>query len=247
MRIILRPVNKAAEAFITGEVPQPAADALGMFLEQQVKDRFRTQGASSGTPWKKKRNDDGRATLTGRTGNLLRSFHHKSGMQDGKMTVSVYSDELYAFVHQNGTIGAGGTLPDIKPVKAKALFIPLTDRAASSQRVEGAPAATFRRRMGMGAGGPIRIASKGRKVLSKIPEERANKTKVFASLKQGRIHKGQLQVKDAKGEWIPGRPDFIFLKVVKIPPRPMLPDSPTEKDAQAQFVGDMFDADHIPS
>lgn len=50
-----------------------------------------------------------------------------------------------ARVHQFGTVGAGadgvgqGTLPTIKPVRAKALFIPLTTRAQKSVRVKSGP------------------------------------------------------------------------------------------------------------
>jgi len=50
-----------------------------------------------------------------------------------------------AKVHQFGTVGADapdvgqGTLPTIKPVRAKALFIPLTPRAQKSVRVKSGP------------------------------------------------------------------------------------------------------------
>lgn len=40
-----------------------------------------------------------------------------------------------ARIHQFGTIGKGGMLPSIKPVKAKALFVPMTKLAAKSELV----------------------------------------------------------------------------------------------------------------
>jgi phage gpG-like protein len=101
--------------------------ALGLYLVQQVKDRFRSQGASGGRPWLPKRRQDGRAVLTGRIGRLLNSFAHAIV---GKSSVAVFSDTPYAKVHQLGTVGKGGTLPTIYPRRARALWIPLTDAAA---------------------------------------------------------------------------------------------------------------------
>jgi phage gpG-like protein len=63
-------------------------------------------------------------------------------------------------IHQFGTVGADapdvgqGTLPTIKPVRAKALFIPLTPRAQKSVRVASGPKIT-RRGSGRNKAGPV--------------------------------------------------------------------------------------------
>ena len=43
---------------------------VGRFVLNQIKDRFRTHGASGGMPWKAKRFDDGRGILTGHSATL---------------------------------------------------------------------------------------------------------------------------------------------------------------------------------
>ena len=119
--------------------PVPVTDELvagmGTLLVQQVKERFKTQGKSANIGWPSKRISDGRSILTGRSAGLLNSF---TWIQEGAKRVSVLSTAPYAFVHQLGTIGKGGTLPTVRPVRAKALFIPLNDRAASSTLVRTA-------------------------------------------------------------------------------------------------------------
>jgi phage gpG-like protein len=106
--------------------------ATGTFLEQQVKKRFATQGLSGGMRWLPKRIKDGRAILTGRTGALLNSFFAVSMFRKSTSTneIAIGSSLPYAKVHQLGTVGKGGILPSIFPRKAKALWIPLNDRAA---------------------------------------------------------------------------------------------------------------------
>lgn len=47
-------------------------------------------------------------------------------------TVIVGSPHIAAAVRQQGTVGAGGTLPDIVPVAKKALTIPLSDPASKA-------------------------------------------------------------------------------------------------------------------
>lgn len=102
-------------------------EAIGVFLVQQVKKRFATRGLSGGVSWPKKARNDGRAILTGRTGALLNSFF---SVIVGRNAVAVASSTPYAKVHQLGTIGKGGKLPTIRPRRAKALWIPMNDRAA---------------------------------------------------------------------------------------------------------------------
>jgi len=159
--------------------------SLGVFMEQQVKRRFSSQGVSGGKRWQPKRINDGRAILTGRTGALLNSFFSVSLFRPstGTSEIAVGSAVSYAHVHQLGTIGKGGVLPSIFPKRAKALWIPLNDKAA---------------RMG--------------------------------TYSQGLVH---------------GR-DFIFAKKVDIPPRPMLPDSPNERQEQEEFIDDYISRSMLP-
>ena len=120
----------------------PRMRRLGFYLHQQTKRRFLTAGASGGQRWAQKwlkgiGADDGRAILTGPTGFLLNSFTSEGRENEAEL----YSFAPYARTHQLGTQGKGGTLPDIRPRTAKALFIPISDRAMRSQRVEGGNAA----------------------------------------------------------------------------------------------------------
>lgn len=114
---------------------------VGVFMEQQVKARFQTQGLSGGVRWARKRIDDGRAILTGRTAALLNSFFHVSLFKPSTKTseITVGSAVKYAKVHQLGTRGKGGILPTIVPKRAKALWIPLNDRAARLGSRSGNP------------------------------------------------------------------------------------------------------------
>jgi hypothetical protein len=128
---------------------QPNAEKMhriGAVVRQQIDQRFESQGASGGVPWPKPKfvaaigRPDGRKLLEGRTGNL------RSGWQQSDSTDStqVASDNVAAAMAQSGTVGKGGDLPDIVPRRAKMLFIPISDRAASSTPVT---AFGIRRRM----------------------------------------------------------------------------------------------------
>ena len=104
--------------------------AVGVFLHNQTKSRFATHGSSGGSPWADKwvkgiGRDDGRAQLTGSSGQLLKSF----GSYADRISATLYSDAPYAHVHEKGTVGKGGSLPNITPRKAKVLFIPISERA----------------------------------------------------------------------------------------------------------------------
>lgn len=90
------------------------------FAKGQIDERFRTAGASGGTPWA--------PTIT--------PLGHKPPLAglENSYTARVVNDEAqvvsYDFrtrQHHLGTVGKGGILPDIVPVKAKALYIPLTE------------------------------------------------------------------------------------------------------------------------
>jgi hypothetical protein len=196
---------------------------LGLFALQQVKQRFATHGASGGTPWRQKRvkewgADDGHAVLTGDSATLLNGWGYRI---EGNRII-LENAAPHAHVQQVGTAKYGGPIPTIRPIHAKALFIPITRRARLSARVHGWS--------GGGGAAIMRIATRGKKL----------KTGEFAPLKKGRLHEGRLQVQDRDGEWVDGTPDFIFLKKVDIPPRPMLPNSPAEQAEQRRMVTDVL-------
>lgn len=197
---------------------------IGDFLIGQVRDRFRTQGRSGNVLWPEKQmkvwgHNDGRAILTGTSGDLLAEWQFKL-IKNG---IQLFNPVRYAHVHQEGTVGKGGTLPTIVPVTAKALFIPVTDRAKKSERLTGSDAMFVRRHGGM---------SKMRGAVRVHPPSWPD-----TGLRKGRLKDGALEVWDEKyGDYVQGTPDFFFLSKVDIPPRPMLPDSEKEKQAQLGFV-----------
>lgn len=215
---------------------------LSVFLHQQVKTRFATGGQSGGKAWAGKwlkavGADDGRAILTGPTGHLLMSFMGLSGVSGGKAWAEVASDSVAAYTHQVGTRGKGGLMADIRAKKAKALFIPLTDKAAKSDRLAGPEATMFRQSNKLGESpAPLRVAVKWIKnKAKKIPDI------LYSTLTKGRIKDGKLQKWSPKLEkYVEGKPDFIFLKRVSITARPMLPDSPAEKKAQDDFIVELL-------
>ena len=200
--------------------------ALGMFAHQQVKDRFATAGASGGIAWPQKKMrewgyDDGRAILTGRTGELLESFQSYGEVD----CAVVFSDKFYSRIQHLGTVGKGGVLPDIKPKKAKALFIPITDRAQASVSVTGVHAAALRQSYGMKPSpSPFRVATHGPKITGGL----------FAPLRKGRLKDNHLEVWDGE-KYVAGVPDFIFLQSVSLPSRPLLPTGEAERAAQVHF------------
>lgn len=108
--------------------------AIGMYAREQTKDRF-VRGGAPDKPWPHPKwraqvgHDDGRAILTGPTGDLLRSFHVTASEGEANMG----SPAKYARVHQLGCRSKGGQLADIKPRKARALFIPLSARAEQAE------------------------------------------------------------------------------------------------------------------
>lgn len=237
--LILAPASR--QALIDSWQPVNAkGEALAFFMHQQVLERFRTQGMSGGVPWapKKARSwgyDDGRSILTGHSAHLKESFQTYATATK----CAVFSTLFYAYIHQNGKV--------IKAKKAKALFIPITDRAATSQRFAGPAAARIKYIYGIPRiESPYRVATRGRKVTAKAVLVRAVRlgealNSIFQPLVKGRLHNGKLQKWDAKkGEYVDGTPDFIFLGKVTIPARPMLPDSPGEQQAQLDFITDMY-------
>ncbi len=227
------PDPKFIEDFIASITPSRAkTEALGVFLVQQIRRRFQTAGASGNANWPPKWTSavgapDGRAILTGPSGRLLESW--QSYGEDNSAVA--FSDVFYAQLQQNGG--------KIVAKKAKALFIPLTDRAQSSQRIAGQQAAHYRADVGKfeRAGAsmlPLRVATRGKKVSR-------GGVKYFAPLVKGRLKDGRLQKwDDDLGEYVDGIPDFIFLAKVEVKARPMLPDSAAEQTEQGEFIADML-------
>lgn len=207
---------------------------LGFFAEQQVMDRFQTQGASGGKPWAPKKMkswgyDDGRSILTGSTANLKNSFYHYAPDAN---TAIVGNDRPYSHIQQVGTIKAGGILPTIVPKKAKALWIPITDRAKQSTTVSGTQAAL------MVSMGEVRRMEAGHRAGVRFPKKGMGM--ILFGLIPGRLKYGRLQKKDAAGNYVDGIPDFIFLSRVNISPRPMLPDGENERSEQAKELASLF-------
>lgn len=73
------------------------------------------------------------AELATRSGALGSSFYYRREPNGGASSSMVLGNFApYAKVHELGTVGAGGSLPDIVPVNKKALTIPLEDALTPS-------------------------------------------------------------------------------------------------------------------
>lgn len=151
--IKLRIPNSSVRSLVKAFKPtQKKLEGLGVFIISQIRRRHASHGMSGGKYWKRKKRDDGRAVLTGRTGKLLDSWFTYSTLTDSGGRVVVANPVPFCHVHELGTKGKGGKLPTIVPRKAKALFIPLSSRAQTS--VLGAASISGRN---------IRVATRGRK------------------------------------------------------------------------------------
>lgn len=76
-----------------------------------------------------------RARVAARRGNagLRGGFYAQvSGSHLDDLTLSKGNTRRHAVVHEFGTVGAGGTLPDIVPKRARALTVPLPDAMTPS-------------------------------------------------------------------------------------------------------------------
>jgi hypothetical protein len=98
---------------------QSKMQRIGNAAHEQIQDRFRTSGASGGSTWPPTVTELGKVPPLG---SIADSFVVEA--QDG--SASVGSEGHWAARMHLGTIGKGGILPDVVPVNAKALFIPLT-------------------------------------------------------------------------------------------------------------------------
>jgi len=192
--------------------------ALAVFAHQQVKDRHETQGASGGTPWPQKvmkslGYDDGRAILTGPSAKMLLSWFSYGEVNGSIGRAVTANDQSYSFVHELGTEGKGGKLPTIRPKTAKALFIPITDRAIAWYKAKSGSSVRLRR-TATGWKTETAPATFG-------PEKKAPGVLSFGGLIKGRIKNGRLQKWDADQQgYVDGVPDFIFLQKSDIAPRP---------------------------
>lgn len=84
----------------------------------------------------------GRPGLVRRSGNLTRQFDQRTAVKETgnalaelRTTIGVYDRKTvqYARVHEFGTVGAGGRLPDIVPRKAKFLRFPIRDPGTATR------------------------------------------------------------------------------------------------------------------
>jgi hypothetical protein len=172
-------------------------DAIGAIVSEQIDQRFETQGGSGGKPWASPKfveaigRPDGRKLLEGISKTLRASFERTSD----DTTTEIASPHVAALVAQQGTVGKGGTLPDIRAKNARALFIPISDRAQMTRPV--------------------------------TPWGMRAKRQYDATLVKGSLVNGKLVPPDA---------DFIYLSKVAQAERPMLPDSPREREAVADAV-----------
>ena len=137
-----------------------------------------------------------------------------------------------AAVHQEGTVGASapgigaGKRPTIKPVYAKALFIPLTMKAAKMTRDE---------RNAGGPGGPGIVEARERLKELKGRERKDARNKAAIEKAHAALREA-IAARNAMG-LIRGK-DFVFASKVDIPPRPFLRISKgNAKDIAQVFAG----------
>lgn len=94
-------------------------------MTANVREHFRKSGAE----WQGAMLDRFRGSpMRTRTGALKRSIRHRvKGASLRDIELRNVSTSRYARVHEHGTVGKGGKLPDIVPKRARALTIPLPD------------------------------------------------------------------------------------------------------------------------
>ncbi len=197
---------------LQGRVPtvQQLLEVIGEEVRNQTRKRIADKGDEV-SRWPEPRFSNAFSTVS-RIGELLKSIAVEVG-QDECMVGTRYR---WVRHFQHGSIGAGGTLPDIVPVAKKALFIPLTNRAAKSRLVRG-----------------LRVGLKTKK----------GGVEVDVGLKRGRLRGGAMEVRKRQGSkwvWLPGQADFILLKRVKTPPHPVFRLTPQNRAAIKMVVADTF-------
>lgn len=172
---------------------QDILDVVGETVRNQTRNRIAARGDSQGH-WPESRFTNAFSKAS-RIGELLKSQDYDVGPDE----VFVGTRYEWARTMHYGTVGAGGSLPDIVPVNKKALFIPLTNRGVKSRLV-----------------GRIRVGVKSKRG--------AGPGDTDVDLKRGRLRGGVLEVRKRQGRkwvWLPGQADFILLRRAKLPPRPL--------------------------
>lgn len=228
---------------------EKAMEPVAVKLHAMTMDRFATAGASGGVAWAPKKmkewgHDDCRAILTGPSGLLLKAW----GTDWSNNSGSTGNFMQYSLLQQVGTIGKGGLLPTIRPKNAKALFIPITDKAIHSNRLEGQEADFHRRMTGqLGWGQPENFSPMRFGVTIHGGKKGRPMALEYTALIKGRLKDGRLQRWNNKlGTYEDGVPDFIFLQKVDVPPRPMLPTSPNERHDAVQVMLDFMHTRRVP-
>jgi hypothetical protein len=118
---------------LTAPFKKEAYESIGLLLISRAKDNIATRTGPSG-PW-----PSGPWTELYAGPRIWRDISRSLVVEATSKGVAVGATHIAAGVRQLGTIGAGGTEPDIVPVKKKALTIPLND-AASRASYQGFPA-----------------------------------------------------------------------------------------------------------
>jgi phage gpG-like protein len=197
---------------LQGRVPTVTdlLEVVGEAVRNQTRKRIAAKGDEV-SKWPTPRFSNAFSTVS-RIGELLKSLDYQVGHDE------VFIGTRYRWVRhfQYGSIGAGGSLPDIVPVAKKALFIPLTNRAAKSRLVRG-----------------LRVGLKTTK----------GRGEVDVDLKRGRLRGGVMEVRRRQGNkwvWLPGQADFILLKRVKTPPHPVFRLTPDNRKEIRDVMADTF-------
>ncbi len=113
---------KSLEAALNNRLRPTAAKMalIGDFVLQQIRQRFSSAGASGGIHWPATVTEAGKKPP-------LAGLEYGYRRRSSEGECSVGTGDFRAYVAQLGTIGKGGSLPDVVPTKAKALFMPLTN------------------------------------------------------------------------------------------------------------------------
>jgi hypothetical protein len=111
-------------------------DSIYEKMKSQVDDRFRTDGASGGLPWRNKLIGDQHKLLEATNGTIQESIE---GVVT-RSTAQLSTQHIAAFYAQEGTTKYGGKLPNIMERRRKrngqmGMFIPLTDAARRTRPV----------------------------------------------------------------------------------------------------------------
>lgn len=207
IRLSIKPVKgKSLSSTLKKLLPNiKKLEAITSFAYTQVHDRFKSLGQSGGIKWDE--------NWLGNNNNYQKLWEFFDYYAKNNTTGIVYCWHPHADVQEYGTKGKGGLFQTIRPKKAKALFIPISDLAKKYAFAAAHRSARMQRNL---AGSWVMV-----KRLIKMTD-----------LKKGRFGENGLEVwNETTEEYEPGIPDFIFLAKSDIKARPMLPTSLNEKEA----------------